>query len=131
MATNTPGTTARKLSTQQVHYLAKTISYTSPGGGVVGVLPAGSIIQRGITHVWTGFNDTTADDINVGIAGEADRYVSALDANAAASTAFDDLANANQRVTSDQKVLWAFNAAATGDGSTGEATIVIEYVLEE
>lgn len=129
MATGTQGTTARKYHTSQTHYLRATVSYTE-ASGIVGILPAGAIVLRGSTFIWTGFNDTTADDLDIGVSGgDDDLFASAVDLNSAATTAFDDLANANQRITTDTTVTWNYTTAATGDGSAGLAEIVIEYVV--
>lgn len=130
MATGTRGTTARRYQTSQVHYLRKRLTYAETGG-VVGILPAGAIVVKGTTYVWTGFTDTTADDIDIGVVGgDDDLFASAVDVNSPAITAFDDLAVANARVAADTTVTWTFTTAATGDGSAGEAEIVIEYVVD-
>ena len=129
MATGTVATTARKYHTEQTHYLRTTITFAE-NSGIVGILPAGAIVLRGTTYIWTGFNDTTGDDLDVGVSGgDDDLFASAVDLNSAASTAFDDLANANQRITTDTTVTWNYTTAATGDGTTGEADIVIEYAV--
>ena len=131
MATGTAGSTARQLHTQQTHYLRKRVLFSDVAGGVVGVLPDEAIVLRGTTYIWEGFNDTTGDDIDIGVSGgDDDLFASAVDCNSAATTAFDDLANANQRISGDTTVTWNFTTAATGDGSTGIADIVIEYVVD-
>lgn len=70
MATNTAGTVARDLGIQAVHYIRKDFTFTDlnlvNGGGVVGVLPSGCRILRMTVVTSANFDDTTADDLDVG-----------------------------------------------------------------
>lgn len=128
MATGTAGTTARQFTQQATHTMRKRITFDGAlTGNMPNPLPAGAIILRGTVYVWTAFNDGTANTINIGISGEADRYMSAGSLASAANVAFDDLANANQYVSTDQVVTYAITQTA-GDATTGSADIVIEYL---
>lgn len=124
MATNTAATTARRLHTQQTHYLRKRISFDDASlTGVVGILPAGAIMVRGSLYVFTAFNTGT---LNVGKqGGDADEYASAL-AMTQAIVAFDDLAITNARMTADTVVTYARSATQ----SAGEAEILIEFIVD-
>jgi hypothetical protein len=117
----------RQLALQVVHTLRAEIDYTM-NGGLVGILPAGAIVLDGVVFVHTGFNDTTADDIDVGVVGgDDDLFASAIDANAQAYTVFDDLAADNRYSADERTVTWAYTTAATGDGTAGSASIVVRY----
>lgn len=134
MATNTAGNAGQKYHTNQTHFLAKTVTYQTLGKSntvVVGVLPPRAFVIRGSTWINTAFNDTTGDDLDVGIVGgDDDLFASAVDLNAGTTlTAFDDLAAANYFSTSARTVTCNFTTAATGDGSTGEATVFLEYIV--
>lgn len=142
MATNTAGDTGQVYQSNQVHYLYKTVTAASLNGAgavtgttnatvTVGWLPPHAIVcAPSFVKVITGFNDTTADDLDVGVEGsDDDLFHSACDMNSAATTAFDDLATANDYSTSARKVTCNFTTAPTGDGTTGEAIVVVSYVV--
>jgi hypothetical protein len=128
MATGTLGDSGRRYHTAQTHFLRADVTYAQ-NSGTVGVLPPGALVIRGGIHVETGFNDTTGDDIDVGVAGgDDDLFHSACDVNSQADTAFDDLAAANSYSATARTVTWNYTTAATGDGSAGLAVIWLEYV---
>lgn len=135
MATNSAGDTGQRYHTYQTHYLAKRVTYTDLGTSntvTVGVLPPRAIVLRGSTMIITGFNDTTGDDLDVGVAGgDDDLFASAVDLNTGSNTitAFDDLAAANWFSTSARTVTCNLTTAATGDGSAGEAIVYLEYII--
>lgn len=142
MATGTAGDTGFRLEHDVVHYLAKTVTYETLNGAgvgtgtsnatvVVGVLPPHALIISGEVKVITAFNDTTADDLDVGVSGsDDDLFHSAMDLNTApATTAFDDLASANDYATTARTVTCNFTTAPTGDGTTGEAIVALWYVI--
>lgn len=131
MATNEAGKLGRQLALQVVHTIRKRIDYTM-NGGIVGILPAGAFIIDGAVHVITGFNDTTADDIDVGVGTVGDdEFVAAADANSAATVLFsaEDLATTNRYSADERTLTWDFTTAATGDGDAGVADIIVWYVV--
>lgn len=134
MATNIPGNAGQKYHTQQTHYLIKTVGYNDLGVSAtvhVGELPPRAIVLRGSTWIVTGFNDTTGDDLDIGVVGgDDDLFASAVDLNTGSTlTAFDDLADANRYSASARKVTCTLTTAATGDGTAGEAVVIVEYVV--
>jgi hypothetical protein len=143
MATGTAGDTGQRYHSNQVHYLAKTVTYTNLDGSgdgtgttnktqVVGELPAQALVLPNISvvKVITAFNDTTADDLDVGINGsDDDLFHSAMDLNTVATTAFDDLASANDYSATARTVECNFSAVPTGDGTAGEAVVIVAYVV--
>lgn len=134
MATNDANQPAlgRQYALQVVHTLRVNIDHTM-NGGIVGILPKGAFIIDGAVHVIEGFDDTTADDINVGegTIGD-DEFVSAADANSAATVLFsaEDLDTSNRYSADERVVTWGYNAAATGDGKAGQAVITVWYVVD-
>jgi hypothetical protein len=69
MATGTAGTTARQFTTQQVHYLRKSITYSDNGTTVtIGTIPAGSLILKPISGVAVNvaFNGGTTNTLDIG-----------------------------------------------------------------
>lgn len=133
MATNTAGNAGQKYHTNQTHFLVKTVTYSTLGTSntiTIGVLPPRAIVLRGSTKIITGFNDTNGDDLDIGVSGsDDDLFASAVDMNAAATTAFDDLATANDYSATARTVTCNLTTAATGDGTAGEAVVMLEYVV--
>jgi hypothetical protein len=133
MATNTAGTVARNLGFQAVHYLRKDFDYTELAGAtdehVVGVLPAGAVVLRLTVATWASFDDTTADDLDVGYTAGGAELGSAMDINTAVIDAGDIAAADMEPLATDKTVYFAPTTAATADGSTGEGTIIVEYVI--
>lgn len=135
MATGTAGDTGHRKLPGIKQTIARRVLYSDWAGTnndrhVWGVLPAYALVTAGGTKVITGFNDTTGDDFDIGVSGDDDDlFASAVDVNSAATTAFDDLATANDFSTSARKLTINFTTAPTGDGSTGSAIVWIEYVL--
>ena len=134
MTTNTAGNPGQLYQTNQTHYLSKTVTFSSLGTSnivTVGWLPERALVLRGSTWIITGFNDTNGDDLDVGVEGsDADLFASAVDLNTGSVlTAFDDLADANRYSATARKVICDLNTAATGNGTAGEATVFLEYIV--
>lgn len=134
MATDTAGSPGQKYHTNQTHFLAKTVTYVTLGTSntvVVGYLPPRALVLRGGTWIKTAFDDTNGDDLDVGVSGsDDDLFASAVDMNIGDTlTAFDDLADANRYSASARTVTCNLTTAATGNGTTGEATVYLEYIV--
>jgi len=141
MATNTAGDPGQLYQTNQTHYLVKRVTYltlnaTGTAAGTanatvtVGWLPPKALVLRGYTKIITGFDDTNGDDLDIGVAGDDDDlFASAVDMNTAATTAFDDLATANDYSASARRVTCNFTTAPSGNGTAGEALVVLEYAV--
>ena len=127
MATNTAGTTARELATQQIHYIRKQITETSALTGTIGIVPAGSIFLAPISGVavnvvFSGTNPT----VDIGITGTTQKYASALDLDAALGFVPFDVA-VSQKVTVDTTLIYTL-VLDTPTTADGDAEIVIAYV---
>ncbi len=134
MATNTAGTSARKLSSQQIHYLRFAVTYSDSGiasGVVKQTLPAGAIIVGTDVLVTTTFNAQTTNVLTVGIngttannlvtTGDADETVAALTQNIKPTgTALVPLA-------ADSPVYVKYTQTGTA-GTTGVAYVIVKYV---
>jgi len=133
MATNTAGASGYKPPSNQVPYLIKRVRYsdftTANAPVIVGVLPPGAVVKYGHTWILTSFNDTNGDDLDIGVTGDDDDlFASAVDLNTGATlTTFDDLADANRYSASARQVTCNFTTAPSGNGTTGEAYVYIEF----
>lgn len=133
MATNTAGSTARRIEHQQVHYLHKQITFADFGTTVtVGTIPADASVIGGGVHVTTAFNSSGTDLLNVGFIGsttDADGYATLLQLNAVGFIALDELAaTTNIKQTVDTTVTCA-PAQSVADATAGVAEVYITYVL--
>ena len=140
MPTNTAGNAGYRRSDDPGPYmLRKKVSYSDWSGTnndarVVGVLPPHSVVIAAFSHVIvkTGFNDTTGDDLDIGISGGDDNwFASALDVNTGNGVllTLDDLTDTERYSASARTVTVNFTTAPTGDGTAGEAWIYVGYVV--
>ena len=136
MATNTAGNFGHNNIRSDVQSIKKRITFDNWAGTtndrvVVGYLPPRAVVFYGATLIITAFNDTTADDLEIGIEGtDDDLFGSAVDLNTGSVyTTFDDLADANRYSASARTVTCNFETAPTDDGTTGEAIIYLEYFI--
>lgn len=101
---------------------------------VIGYLPPYSVVVASQSHVVvkTAFDDTTGDDLDIGITGgDVDWFASALDLNTGSGVllTLDDLTNTERYSTATREVTASFTTAPTGDGTTGECWIYIGYYI--
>lgn len=102
------------------------VLFDLPAGAVVLPAPISNVIVK------TAFNDTTGDDLDVGVSGtDDDLFASAIDLNTGSGVllTLDDLADANRYSASPRTVTANFTTAPTGDGSTGEVVVTIGYYI--
>jgi hypothetical protein len=133
MPTNTAGSTARRIETQQVHYLHKRITFADYGTTVtVGYLPANASVIGGGVHVTTAFNSSGTDLLDVGFIGattDADGYATQLTLAAVGFIVLDELATTtNIKQTADCTVTCA-PAQSVADATAGVAEVYVTYVL--
>jgi hypothetical protein len=137
MPTNTPGTTARRHSQQQTHFLRADFTFGVGNGGVVavGTIPAGAIVVGGGLHVDTAFVSGTAQTVDVGYAAhgsvtaDPDGLATALAAGTIGFKPLDELgATTNRRFQADTAI--TATVALTGTApSAGVGSIIVEYVI--
>lgn len=133
MATGTRGTQSREYHTHQLHYLRKDLVETSAAAGSVGVLPAGAVIIPVISGVYVNTLFSGGNPaVDVGIAGSATLYASALDLDAALGfVVLDEVSADSMRVTVDTEVLYALTLDTPTGGAAGHASIIIFYTIQD
>lgn len=135
MATNTAGSTARRLETQQVHYLHKQITFADFGTEVVvGYLPAGASVIGGGVHIKTAFNSSGTDLLDVGFTGgsstaDPDAYATDLTLAAVGFIALDELAATTNIVQTVDCTVTCTPAQSVADATAGVAEVYVTYVL--
>jgi hypothetical protein len=135
MTTNTAGTQARTYHTDQIHYLAKTITYLDAGKTVVvGTIPSGAVIIPGACGVAVNvvFNGDSTNTVDVGISGTTQKYSSALALGTLGWIEQDvvtESAGVRLDVTSDETII--ATVVSTANPGTGSATVIMAYVLPD
>jgi hypothetical protein len=139
MATNTAGNTGYKNSDFNGPFILKKKVVYSEWSGTnndahsAGFLPPFSTVIAAFSHVIvkTAFNDTN-HALNIGITGgDADWFASALDFGTGSGVllTLDDLTNTERYSASVREVVYNWNVAPAGNGTTGEAYIYIGYLM--
>ncbi len=135
MATNTAGSVARRLETQQVHYLHKQITFAIENTEIViGYIPANATVIGGGVHIVTAFNDSGTDTLDVGFTGgsstaDPNGYATLLDLSAVGFIALDELAaTTNIKQTLDTTVTCIYNGQ-NNNATAGVAEVYVTYVL--
>lgn len=130
MPTNSPGSEARDLGIQAVHYLRKTVTFADDGVAVdVGVLPAGATIVKPMSGaaVVTAFNAVTTNTLNVGTTADDNLYGTLLAVGTADFVPLDEAVS--YRVDVDTTIT-ATVVLTGGSETAGEAEVVICYVVD-
>lgn len=135
MATNTAGDTGQVYHTNQVHYLAKTITYADNGKTVtVGTIPSGAVIIPGLCGVAVNvaFNGDATNTVDVGISGSTTKYSSALALGTLGWIEQDVLTeSAASRMDTTAAETIIATVVSTASASAGSATVVMAYVLPD
>jgi len=134
MATGTPGSTARQLNQQQVHYLRIAVTYNDANiANGVGKqwLPAGAIIIGTDVHIDSVFNAATTNVLTVGTnATSYDNIVAAADVNEGATGLTQNVkptGTALGALTADAQVFVKYTQTGTA-ATTGKAYVIVKYV---
>lgn len=132
MATNTAGTTARQLYTQQVHYLTCNITVSEEDvSKPLGYLPAGAIVTACRVAVFTAFNNSGNDYIQVGHADDTDEFAANVDVSSVGVKLPTTLATATEvKFSTDKLISAVYEGSSTADATpAGSCTVVLEYVV--
>jgi hypothetical protein len=134
MATGTAGDAARKLHTQQVHYLRKRITFADYGTTVtVGTIPPKASVIGGGVHIVTAFNSSGTDLLDVGYVGATTvvaAYASALTLAAVGFIALDDLATTTNIQGTVSHRVTCTPTQSVADATAGVADVIISYVVD-
>ena len=135
MATDTAGNQGQMYHTNQVHYLAKTITFADAGKTVtVGYLPPGAVVIPGISGVAVNvvFNGDSTNTVDVGITGTTTKYSSALALGTLGWIESDVLTeSAGARLDETAGVQVIATVVSTANASTGSATVILAYVIPD
>lgn len=126
------GNKGRQLALQVVHTLRKIVNYSDGASAVVtvGTLPAGAIVIGGGIQVVTAFNAGTNNNIDVGIAADADGFASAIAMTSKGFKVFDDIATSDDLgpMTADTDVIATLGLTGTA-ATTGSAIIIVQFCV--
>lgn len=133
MATNTPGSSARKNTSQQVGYLRFAVNWNDQGiaaGVLKQWLPAGALLIGTDIYIGTAFNAATTNVLTVGLAGVADNIAAAADVtegSAALTQNIKPTGTAFGPLAADSQVSVTYTQTGTA-ATAGSAVVVIKYI---
>jgi hypothetical protein len=119
-------TGGRKTQLQVVHQISVALTFASPAGGLVGVLPAGAVLNQIHTQTSVGFNSTT-NTVAVGTAPGGAQILAATTIAAAARSDAPVAFGVAGPLATDTPIY--FTLASTGAAPTaGAAAVWLDYV---
>lgn len=127
-------TTPRQYHTQQVHYIAKSVTYSDAGiaAGTLELpasLPANAYVTQTSVKIKTAFNATTTNVLTVGtVSGTANDVVTAGDVDET-TQAVTTVKGVGVISASAEKKLYAKYTQSGAAATAGAADIVVQYVL--
>lgn len=132
MPTNTLGTTARQLSTQQVHYIRATVNWNSAGvatGFKIGTLPANAQVVDIVARVVTAFNAATTNVLTVGTnATSFNNLVASGNVTNTAATSSRVTTGMGLIIAADSDVFATFTQTGTA-ATAGQVVYSIAYTV--
>lgn len=122
---------ARKLQTQQIHQISRTINYNDAGitaGVQVGTLPAGACLDKTMVQTSTAFNGTTSVTLSVGTTATGTQLINATDVRTAAARVDTVVPIASAGPLAADTPIYASVTFGGTTGSAGVATVIVTYV---
>jgi hypothetical protein len=124
-------TGGRKTQLQVVHNISRTINYNDAGitGGVlVGVLPAGAMLDKTMVQTSTAFNGTTSVTLSVGTTLTGTNFINATDVRTAAARVDTVVPIAQAGPLAADVPIYASVAFGGTTGSAGVSTVSVTYI---
>lgn len=120
---------ARETHLPCVHFLRLDVTFADFGGGAqtIGVIPAGSLICKGLSgvNVHTAFNSSGTDLLDIGTTADDDLYATDL---ALQTVGWAELDEAVSMYVAAETTLTATLAQSVADATAGVAQIFIAYI---
>lgn len=130
MATNTAGDAAQEYHTNQVHYLAKTITHADDATTVtLGVIPAGAVVIEAGCVITTAFNGTTPV-LDIGTSDDGDAFSTDIDLSTAGRI-IDSAINANNDFSSSAAVTITASLASAAAPDAGSGVAYVLYLIPD
>lgn len=128
MATGTVATVAHKLHQDVVHFVKKSIVYTTLTG-TIGKLPAGALVVDAGIIVTTAFAGGTPQTLDMGTSDDPDGFATALVITSKGRKAADELATSDDLVmAADTDVTYTLSAGSTP--SAGAGIVYVSYIID-
>jgi hypothetical protein len=122
---------ARKLQTQQVHQISRTLTFADTGlaaGVQVGTLPAGAVIDETSVLTSTAWNGTVSVALSVGTTLTGTQLISAADVRTAIARVDTQTPAANAGPLAADTPIYASVAFGGTAGTAGVTTVIVYYV---
>lgn len=124
-------TGGRKTQYQVVHNISRTINYNDTGitGGVlVGVLPAGAMLDKTMVQTSTAFNGTVSVTLSVGTTPTGTQYINATDVRTAAARVDTVVPIASAGPLAADTPIYASVTFGGTTGTAGVSTVTVTYI---
>jgi len=123
-------TPARKTQYQVIHEISRTITYDTAGiaaGVVVGVVPAGAVLDTTQVLTTTAWNGTVSVALSVGITGTGTTLINGTDVRTAAARVDTVVPIASVGPLAADTTIYASVALGGTAGSAGSSTVILKY----
>jgi len=133
MPTDTAGDAGQQYHTNQIMYLAKSISYADGATKVytLGVIPPRAVVIRGGVVVTTAFNAGSGNVIDIGTSSDDDGFATDLALGTIGVITADEMATTNDAYSTSAVTITA-TLALTGTAATAGAGVAwVEYLLAD
>lgn len=133
MATGTAATRAKQFHTDQVMYIARTVSYAAGASAVttIGTLPAGAVVLNAGVVVTTAFNAGTTNVMDIGTASDDDGFATDLALGTIGRIVADELATSNDCLMTADTAITATLALTGTAATTGSGVVYVEYIIPD
>ena len=131
MATGTAGSKGQMYHTNQVHYFARTFSYTDDGSVLtLGTMPPGACVLEAGVHVHTAFNAGSTNVLDIGTSTDDDGFATDLALGTIGRIVADEMATTNDGYSATADVTITATVDLTGTAaSAGSATVYVTYIV--
>ena len=133
MPTDTAGDVGQSYHTNQVMYLAKSISWADGNAKVytLGVLPPRAAVIRAGVVVTTAFNSGTNNFLDIGTSGDDDGFATDLALGTVGIIVADELATTNDAYSTSASTIIATTSLTGTQATTGAGVAWVEYLLAD
>ena len=133
MPTDTAGDAGQLYHTNQVKYLAKSISWADGNAKVytLGILPPRAAVIRAGVVVTTAFNSGTNNFLDIGTSGDDDGFATDLALGTVGVIVADEMATTNDAYSTSASTIIATVSLTGTQATTGAGVAWVEYIVAD
>jgi hypothetical protein len=131
MPTDTAGDAGQQYHTNQVPYLAKSITFADNGRVItLGVIPPRAVVIRAGVVVTTAFNGNSSNIVDIGTSGDDDGFATDLALGTIGVIVADEMATTNDAYSTSATTITA-TVTSTASASAGAGVVWVEYLIAD